>query len=173
MKGLFVFFIGLLLMVGLFYGALKYVKNEQAKVFKALAETDSSFTEEGPLDETDSLKKVIAQIQTEVVKRDQKVDSLNSVLSSKLSITKKQKEIAEKLKNKLNRASDKNKKAKEMAKTFEKMKIKQIAPILRNLDDETVILIYKETSNRFKQNILLAINEKRAASITKNFINRN
>jgi len=160
-------------MVGLFYGALKYVKDEQAKVFKALAETDSTFTLEGPLDETDSLRKVIAQIQTEVVRRDQKVDSLNSALSSKLIVTKKQKEIAEKLKNKQNMVSDKNKKAKEMAKTFEKMKIKQIAPILRNLDDETVMLIYKETSNRFKRNILLAINEKRAASITKNFINRN
>lgn len=160
-------------MVGLFYGALKYVKDEQAKVFKTLAETDSTFTLDGPLDATDSLRKVIEKIQTEVVKRDQKVDSLNNELSSKLIVTKKQQEITEKLKNKLNRASDKNKKAKEMAKTFEKMKIKQIAPILRNLDDETVMLIYKETSNRFKRNILLAVNEKRAASITKNFINRN
>ncbi len=173
MKGLFVFFIGLIMMVGIFYGALKYVKEEQARVFKILAEKDSTFTLEKPLDETDSLKHVIMKIQQDVAKRDQKMDSLKTLLATKETLTKKQKMLAEKLKKELNTTVDKSEKAKVMAKTFEKMKIKQIAPILRNLDDETVMLIYKETSNRFKQNILLAINEKRAADITKNFINRN
>ncbi len=53
------------------------------------------------------------------------------------------------------------------------MSVKQIAPILRNLDDNTLLQIYTNTGSRYKKNILIAINEKRAALITKEFINEN
>ncbi len=87
---------------------------------------------------------------------------------------KKQVQVAkEEVTNEVQEKSDNANKEKiiSMAKTFEKMSIKQISPILRNLDDKTVLMIYTNTGNRFKKNILLAVNEKRAALITKEFIN--
>lgn len=173
MKKLFFFFIGLMIIVGGLYGTLKYMKHEQARVLKTLKENKNADSQAKPLSETDSLKLVVLSFKEDEAKRARKIDSLKTELSVKRRLSKKRKAIDEKLKKELAMAGDKQEKAKVMAKTFEKMKIKQIAPILLNLDDETVMLIYKQTGNRFKRNILLAINEKRAARITKNFINRN
>ncbi len=171
MKALFVFFLGLLMIVGIVYGALIYVKGEQQKILAELAANDSTFTLEKPLSEADSLRKLIEKKEQEIVKKETIVDSIKNDAKTKIEVAKieaikEATKIAEE-----NEAKAKKKKALSMAKTFEKMSIKQIAPILNNLDDETVMMIYTNTGNRFKKNILLAVNEKRAAQITKEFIN--
>jgi hypothetical protein len=171
MKALFIFFLGLLMIIGIVYGALIYVKGEQQKVLAELAANDSTFTLEKPLSEADGLRKLIEKKEQEIVKKETIVDSIKNDAKTKIEVAKieaikEATKIAEE-----NEAKAKKKKALSMAKTFEKMSIKQIAPILNNLDDETVMMIYTNTGNRFKKNILLAVNEKRAAQITKEFIN--
>jgi flagellar motility protein MotE (MotC chaperone) len=171
MKALFIFFLGLLMIIGIVYGALIYVKGEQQKVLAELAANDSTFTIEKPLSEADSLRKLIEKKEQEIVKKETIVDSIKNDAKTKIEVAKIEAiETATKIAEE-NEAKAKKEKALSMAKTFEKMSIKQIAPILNNLDDETVMMIYTNTGNRFKKNILLAVNEKRAAQITKEFIN--
>ncbi|HED09078.1 MAG TPA: hypothetical protein ENJ10_00180 [Caldithrix abyssi] len=170
MKGLFVFFIGLMLSVGMFYEAVKYLKEEQQRAFEEIAAHDSTFTLERPLSEADSLRLMLEKYQQEIALRDQKMDSLNNITKNSELAAQRAKAMAEKLALEKQAAIDKEEQAKVMAKTFSKMKVNQIAPILKNLDDSTILLIYRHTGNRFKKNILLAINEKRAAALTKNFI---
>jgi len=170
MKGLLIFFIGLMLSVGLLYKAVKFVKEEQQKAFEEIAAHDSTFSWEKPLTEADSLRLMLEQYQQEIAKRDQKMDSLSSVVKNSVQDAEKAKAMAEQLELEKQADIDREQKAMIMAKTFSKMKVNQIAPILKNLDDQTVLLIYKHTGNRFKKNILLAMNEKRAAALTENFI---
>ncbi len=170
MKGLFVFFIGLMLSVGLIYESVKYLKEEQQRAFEEIAAHDSTFTLELPLSEADSLRMMLEQYQREIVLRDQKMDSLNNITKNSELEAQRAKAEAEKLALEKQAEIDKEEQARVMAKTFAKMKVNQIAPILKNLDDNTILLIYRHTGNRFKKNILLAMNEKRAAALTKNFI---
>lgn len=170
MKGLFIFFIGLMLSVWLAYEAVMYVKEEQQRAFEEIAAHDSTFTWEKPLSEADSLRLMLEEYQKQIALRDQKMDSLSNVVNNSVQQAEKAKAMAEQLELEKQAGEDREKKAMIMAKTFSKMKVAQIAPILKNLDDETVLLIYKHTGNRFKKNILLAMNEKRAAALTENFI---
>lgn len=173
MKGLFIFFIGLLLMVGILYYSIVYVKEEQQRIFNELAELDSTFTLEKPPSELDSLKLVLQEYQDALKQKEDKIDSLGTANESKDKIVAEHNKVVDKKQQREAERQRQLEQAKTMAKTFEKMKVGEISPILRNLDDDTVMLIYKETSNRFKKNILLAINEKRAAVITKDFITKN
>lgn len=56
---------------------------------------------------------------------------------------------------------------KSLAKTYEAMKLKDMAAILKNVDDNTVMRIYFEMKPKKRQNILLALDDKRAANITR------
>jgi len=194
----FVFsFAGLLVIIALTYGTLRYLRSEKDKALaEQEAEKNKSKTEnvqkeiakekeipkenetpkeelkpenKKPLSEADSLKMIVELYKQEITGKESIVDSLQSVVQENNRIVKKQQNETQKI----DKEEEISEKARAMAKTFEKMSIKQIAPILQNLDDNTVFMIYKETSNRFKKNILLAVNEKRAAQITKEFIHKN
>lgn len=158
------------MIIGILYGGLRYLKEAKIKELEELANIDSL---QVPLSEEDSLKMVLEEYEEKVAGAESAVDSLQTVLTEKEKKAQQEKTRLEKLAQKNQQQKGLTEKARAMAKTFEKMKVNQIAPILNNLDDETVMLIYKETGNRFKKNILLAVNEKRAAMITKTFINRN
>ena len=54
-----------------------------------------------------------------------------------------------------------------LAKTYETMKLKDMASILKNVDDNTVMRIYFEMKPKKRQNLLLALDNKRAANITR------
>ena len=54
-----------------------------------------------------------------------------------------------------------------LAKTYEAMKLKDMASILKNVDDNTVMRIYFEMKPKKRQNLLLALDNKRAANITR------
>ena len=56
---------------------------------------------------------------------------------------------------------------KSLAKTYEAMKLKDMASILKNVDDNTVMRIYFEMKPKKRQNLLLALDDKRAANITR------
>ncbi len=56
---------------------------------------------------------------------------------------------------------------KSLAKTYEAMKLKDMASILKNVDDNTVMRIYFEMKPKKRQNLLLALDNKRAANITR------
>jgi hypothetical protein len=158
------------MVIAILYGGLRYLKSEKMKELEEIATADSLNV---PLSEKDSLKLALTEYEERASGSEMKADSLQNLLTEKEKKAQQEKARLEKLAAKSIEETDLKEKARAMAKTFEKMKVKQIAPILDNLDDETVMLIYKETGNRFKKNILLAVNEKRAAMITKTFINRN
>ena len=54
-----------------------------------------------------------------------------------------------------------------LAKTYETMKLKDMASILKNVDDNKVMRIYFEMKPKKRQNLLLALDNKRAANITR------
>jgi hypothetical protein len=62
---------------------------------------------------------------------------------------------------------EKEENLKSLAKTYEAMKLKDMANILKNVDDNTVMRIYFEMKPKKRQNILLALDNKRAANITR------
>jgi len=63
----------------------------------------------------------------------------------------------------------KNKKIsiKELAKTYETMKVSEIKPILDNVDDDTVIALYKNMGTRTRKNLIKSLSGGRAAQITE------
>jgi flagellar motility protein MotE (MotC chaperone) len=169
MKALIFLSVGLLFMIAVLYGSLVYLKGEKEKLLTELATNDSTLTVEKPLSESDSLRNVVEVKEIQLSNKETLFDSLKNDAKIKIEKAKiKASEVASE-----NMEKEKNEKALSMAKTFEKMSIKQIAPILKNLDDGTVMIIYNNTGNRFKKNILLAVTEKRAALITKEFLNNN
>ena len=56
---------------------------------------------------------------------------------------------------------------KDLAKTYESMKVDEMKPILANLDDQTIIQLYRNISSRIRKNLLMALNSQRAAQITE------
>ncbi len=125
----------------------------------------------GSLSEKDSLRLVIEDFQEQLKASKQALDSLNALVATLREKTKEKEREIEKLTASLQGKADKDQKAKEMAKTLSSMKIKQIAPILNKLDDATIISIYMQTSKPARKNILMALNEERAARITEKLIN--
>ena len=67
----------------------------------------------------------------------------------------------------LEQSKNEEKNASDLAKTFSSMKTDEMRPILKNIDDNTVKMIYKNINNRMKKNFLLALTPQRAASLTK------
>ncbi len=56
---------------------------------------------------------------------------------------------------------------KELAKTYDTMKPDEFKSILTNVDDETLVALYKNMSSRNRKNILIALSNDRAAHITQ------
>lgn len=117
--------------------------------------------------EVDSLKTQVTDLKNENFAQSVAIDSINEVVVFKDNlITEYEKEI-----NELNdRLLDKQKRQnniKELAKTFETMKVADISPILNKVDNETVIAIYKHMGSRSRKMIMMALNDNRAAEITR------
>jgi len=127
---------------------------------KSAVKVDTSKSTVPKLSETDSLKQIIE-------KQKSVVDSLNRELTKlKIDFDNEQKsneDLTEKLINKTSEVE----KAKELAKTFSSMKVDEMRPILQNVDDETIALIYENMSNRVRKNFLLALSSNRAALLTE------
>lgn len=102
------------------------------------------------------------------VKRGELVsDSLNSELTFRtLEVSTLKKYLEESNKQDL---ADNLKKTsmKELAKTFDTMKPDEFKAILANVDDNTLIALYKNMSSRNRKNIFIALSNDRAAHITQ------
>lgn len=119
-------------------------------------------------------KEVYNQLKTEsdntkqqLQKKETIIDSLTKVIEFQKAEFKDKDAEIENLKTKVADKEKQTANIKELAKTFSTMKADEMAPILRNLDDQTVILIYENMSNRVRKNYLLALPSQRAASLAK------
>ncbi len=132
------------------------------------AEIKKIKNKKGALSKNEKLVLEIAELHSAIEKKDKIIDSLKVVAAKTETLQKELQKITQ------SNASSKSKasRAKDMAKTLSSMKTKAMAPILNKLDDDTVILIYKQTSKTARKNILLALSEARAAKITKKIINQ-
>ena len=120
---------------------------------------------------TDSLRAAVEELQQMADEKQHQVDSLLKVIKAQtVQLAEKDKKL-EQLTAALNGKADKDKRAKDMAKTLAAMKLKQMAPILNKLDDATIISIFRQTSKSARTTILAALNDERAARITKKLIN--
>jgi len=109
---------------------------------------------------SDSLNNEISLLNTNLnLKNVEIVDSQNQ-----LELLNQQIEILNEKKVDLDK---KQENLKSLAKTYEAMKLKDMASILKNVDDNTVMRIYFEMKPKKRQNLLLALDQKRAANITR------
>jgi len=109
---------------------------------------------------TDSLNNEIATLTTNLNLKDVEIaDSQNQ-----LDLLNQQLEVFNAKKFNL---EEKQENLKSLAKTYEAMKLKDMASILKNVDDNTVMRIYFEMKPKKRQNLLLALDQKRAANITR------
>ena len=116
------------------------------------AEIKKVKSKNGKLSKNEKLILEIAELKSAIEKKDKIIDSLKVTASKTETLEKELQKITESK----TRSKSKASRAKDMAKTLSSMKTKAMAPILNKLDDDTVILIYKQTSKTARKNILLA-----------------
>lgn len=113
------------------------------------------------------LKEQLENSKNDFAEKDAKIDSLQNLLSQQQLNLKEQENQIEKLKTDIEKITNEKNNAQDLAKTFSTMKTDEMRPILKNIDDRTVKIIYKNINNRMKKNFLLALTPQRAASLTK------
>ena len=169
MKFMVIGFGSFLLFAFLFFVILKVSQPEKAAVENASTKGGKTNTKY-----VKNLEKKIKKLQEDLNKsssdfeiNDLKIDSLSSLLAQQtLQLEEKEKQIG-KLNEELEQSKNEEKNASDLAKTFSSMKTDEMRPILKNIDDNTVKMIYKNINNRMKKNFLLALTPQRAASLTK------
>lgn len=121
-----------------------------------------------------NLEKRYKKLQTELEKsktnfslKDTKIDSLKKLVTLLETNLDNSKNQIKKLDDKLTKTENEEKNGQDLAKTFASMKSEEMRPILKNIDDKTIKMIYKNINNRMKKNFLLALTPQRAASLTK------
>ncbi len=100
---------------------------------------------------TDSLQKAVKSLQTEK-------ENLNKEILS--------------WRKKYSLASGQQMEAKSIARTLSSLKPKEMAKILANMDDHTIILIYSQMSNTARSALMAALDSKRAATITQKMLKK-
>jgi len=114
-----------------------------------------------------NLQKELTTIKKDIGKSSSVIDSLQKILASKESSLSEQKNQIEKLSESLTQKETQEKSAQDLAKTFSSMKTDEMRPILKNIDDRTIRMIYENVNSRMRKNFLLALTPQRAASLTK------
>ena len=108
----------------------------------------------------DSLQKEINLLETNIKIKDVEIaDAKNQI-----ELQKQQIEVLD-IKQTNIQAKEEN--LKSLAKTYESLKIKDMSAILKNVDDDTVIRLYFQMKAKKRQNLILALDQKRAANITR------
>ncbi len=115
----------------------------------------------------DSLREEIRIRDSILVSKQSLIDSMSQVLAVKTSTIKQDKNQIELLKKQILKDVDQQKAIKELAKTYEGIKTSKLSPILKNLDDVTIMNLYRNMSSRTRKNIITALPDVRAALITK------
>ncbi len=108
----------------------------------------------------DSLQKEITVLETSMKVKDVEI----SDAQNQIDLLNQQLDVLNVKKTNL-QAKEQN--LKSLAKTYESLKIKDMSAILKNVDDDTVIRLYFQMKAKKRQNLLLALDQKRAANITR------
>lgn len=166
--GIFLFSIAVVFSVMLMLQDPKPPEKEiKKKPVVTKAEIQKVKNKKGGLSKEEKMVLKIADLQAALEEKSKLVDSLTIAASKTEKLEKELQKITQAKTSTKSRES----RAKEMAKTLSSMKTKAMGPILNKLDDDTVVLIYKQTGKTARKNILLALSEARAAKITKKIIN--
>ncbi len=118
----------------------------------------------------DSLNRAIEDYKNRLASNQAVTDSIRQRLSMREASFQQKNEQLNNLKKQLakNRSLEKN--AIALAKTFSGMDAKEMAPIVRDLDNRTVIKLYRNMNSRARRKLLTALSNKRAAAITKSLM---
>ncbi len=119
------------------------------------------------LSKADSLQIVIKDLTSDLFFTRITLDSLNDQIDLKETVIQYQITQLESLTENVRTLQDKNVSIKELAKTYETMKVAEIKPILDNVDDATVMALYKNMGTRTRKNLIKALSGVRAAQITQ------
>lgn len=117
--------------------------------------------------ELDSLNTLVSELRNQLFFKNLAQDSLVEQITFKNNLIEGYKGTIDGLNRELTEHISRQGDIKDLAKTFESMKVSEISPILENVDDDTVINIYKNMSTRNRKNILNALTPQRAAGITQ------
>ncbi|MBN4081297.1 hypothetical protein JYT44_02920 [Caldithrix abyssi] len=157
------------LLVGLTFAYLSYDSSE-TEVLITPESAKSTEVEAKVLikqSEIDTLDSQILDLKSQFFFSGLKVDSLNEQLSFKDAMIEGYKKEIQNLNDTLLALNQQKGRIKELAKTYESMKPNEMKPILANLEDEIIMVIYNQMSSRSRKLIFQALEKKRAAEITK------
>jgi len=115
----------------------------------------------------DSLQAVIDELNSEIFFKNLNIDSLKQITGFQEGLISEYKSSLERSTKQLTAKADDRLKMEELARTYGSMKIKEMEPILAELNDDMVLELYKYTATRNRKNILQALSFKRAAAITE------
>ncbi len=159
-----------IILVGAIFGVLTYMQSKNEPAAPELLAENGTLNPEilaQKQAEIDTLNAEIARIKGELFNTKLVSDSLlnnNQFISGLLS---EYKTTVDDLNDKLLKKQKQAQKIKELAKTYESMKVDEIRPILKNVDDVTVIALYENMSSRSRKIILNSLSSERAALITQ------
>jgi len=132
----------------------------------ATDQEDGSNSKANP-SELDSLQNLVQNLQSDIFASSVMTDSLKDVITFQGNLIDGYKKNIDDLNGQVLEREKQTVSLKELAKTYESMKVADIKPILKNMDDATVIAIYKAMGSRTRKSIMMALTAQRAAVITE------
>ena len=151
----------------IFYLSFNEISTETAHM--VIAESDKKAARElsSYKLKTGNLKIELDQASTTIARGEQSIDSLNTELTFRTLEVNTLKNYLDESNRQMLAESQKKTSMKELAKTYDTMKPDEFRPILVNVDDNTLVSLYRNMSSRNRKNILLALSKDRAAHITQ------
>ena len=159
----------IVLVIGIFF-ILSYLEPMDENMKDSIAAGSNSITKEilkQKRIEIDSLNTKVDKINRDLFFSNLVIDSLKEQVEFKDRLIDQYKKNIEKLNKDLIVANKVNISIQELAKTYETMKIDEMRPILKNVNNKTVIAIYNNMNSRKRKDILNALSSERAALITQ------
>jgi len=166
--------ISFLLLVGVIFTLLIYIDPIDEQMTVKAADGDKTLASEiiqQKQKEIERLSNELDSLRLAYQKALEVRDSVSEQLAFKDGLIAEYRKTAEALNSEISRKERAQSSIKELAKTYESMKVAEMAPILQNLDDKTVLLLYEHINPRNRKNLLMALNASRAALITQKITN--
>ena len=117
--------------------------------------------------EIDSLNNKINKLKSDLFFSNLTGDSLREQIGFNNRLIEQYKQNINKLNKDILAATKTKVSIQELAKTYETMKSDEMRPILKNVNDRTIIAIYKNMNSRKRKDIFKALPSERAAAITQ------
>ncbi|MCF7740258.1 MAG: hypothetical protein K9N00_00550 [Candidatus Marinimicrobia bacterium] len=157
-------FISFAVLVAIIFGYLSYMEKKNGE--------DQEVTESGELPEyidksqRDSLANLITMKDSLIAVKDSKNDSLTNLIQTHETTINEQKQNIQELREQMENNQNKSENIKSLAKTYESMRVEDLRPILKEINDNTLINIYQQMSSRKRQKLIQALTPQRAARLT-------